>query len=112
MKTVLFSNIVASRITEKRIRKICATCNDMYVDCNLFNKEVFVNKQSIEQYLDNVIISSKEETINVRPQEGLLLELNDFARLCRGDDIQVPTVDDALNAILVASKIKEIIQNA
>ena len=68
-----FSNIVASRITEKRIRQISATCDDMYIDCNLLSKEVFVNKQTIEQYLDNVSISSKEETIDVRPQEGLLL---------------------------------------
>ncbi len=102
-----FSNIVASRITEKRIRHISATCDDMYIDCNLLSKEVFVNKQTIEQYLDNVSISSKEETIDVRPQEGLLLELVDFVDLCLGKKISIPNEQDGLNAMNVAVEIQE-----
>lgn len=101
-----FSNIVASRITEKRIRYISATCEDMYVDCNLLSKEVFVNKQSIEQYLDNVSISSKSETIDVRPQEGLLLELIDFIKLCQGEIVKVPNEKDGLLAMEVAIEIQ------
>jgi len=102
-----FSNIVASRITEKRIRHISATCDDMYIDCNLLSKEVFVNKQTIEQYIDNVSISSKSETIDVRPQEGLLLELIDFVTLCNGKDVKVPNEDDGLLAMEVASEIQK-----
>lgn len=101
-----FSNIVASRITEKRIRHISATCDDMYIDCNLLSKEVFVNKQSIEQYLDNVSISSKSETVDVRPQEGLLLELMDFIKICQGETVKVPNEDDGLLAMEVASEIQ------
>jgi len=104
-----FSNIVASRITEKRIRHISATCDDMYIDCNLLSKEVFVNKQTIEQYLENVSISSKEETIDVRPQEGLLLELIDFVKVCQGEDIDVPNEDDGLLAMEIASEIQKTI---
>lgn len=107
-----FSNIVASRITEKRIRQISATCNDMYVDCNLLSKEVFVNKQSIEQYLDDVSISSKSETIDVRPQEGLLLELLDFVKLCQGEKVAIPNEDDGLLAMEVASSIQKIIMDS
>ena len=33
-----FSNIIASRITEKRIRKISVTAADKYIDCNLLRK--------------------------------------------------------------------------
>lgn len=102
-----FSNVVASRITEKRIRHISATCDDMYIDCNLLSKEVFVNKQTIEQYLDNVSISSKEETIDVRPQEGLLLELIDFVKLCQGEDVRIPNEDDGLLAMEVANEIQK-----
>jgi predicted dehydrogenase len=107
-----FSNIVASRITEKRIRHISATCDDMYIDCNLLSKEVFVNKQSIEQYLDNVSISSKSETVDVRPQEGLLLELMDFVKLCQGETIKVPNEDDGLLAMEVASEVQKQIMEA
>jgi len=107
-----FSNIVASRITEKRIRHISATCDDMYIDCNLLSKEVFVNKQTIEQYLENVSISSKEETIDVRPQEGLLLELMDFVKLCQGANVSVPDENDALLAIEVANEVQNSIKLA
>jgi predicted dehydrogenase len=102
-----FSNIVASRITEKRIRHISATCEDMYIDCNLLSKEVFVNKQSIEQYLNNVSITSKSETVDVRPQEGLLLELIDFISLCRGEKVLVPNQNDGLAAIKIAIEIQK-----
>lgn len=83
-KNGVFSTITASRITEKRMRQISVTCDNMYVDCNLLSKEVFVNKQSLEQYLENVSIVSKTETIDVKPREALLLELIDFIELCKG----------------------------
>ncbi|PLY10485.1 MAG: gfo/Idh/MocA family oxidoreductase [Arcobacter sp.] len=102
-----FSNIVASRITEKRIRHISATCDDMYIDCDLLRKEVLVNKQSIEQYLDDVSILSKEETITIRPQEGLLLELIDFISLCQDKVVDVPNETDGLFAMEIASKIQQ-----
>jgi predicted dehydrogenase len=101
-----FSSLVASRITEKRIRHINVTCDDMYVDCNLLSKEVLINKQSLEQYLEDISISSKTETIDVKPQEALLLELLNFIKLCRGEAIDVPGVNDALNAIVIADKVQ------
>lgn len=101
-----FSNIVASRITEKKIRSINATCDDMYIDCNLTSKQVFVNKQTTQQYLNSVSITSKEETIHVAPQEALLLELIDFVKLCSGQPVVVPDEKDALNAIIAAETIK------
>ena len=77
-----FSNIVASRITEKRRRQISVTTDSEYIDCNLLRKEVFVDKQSVEQRLDNVSISANTETIEVRGQESLLSELIDFVKMC------------------------------
>lgn len=107
-----FSNIIASRITEKRIRQISVTCDDMYVDCNLLSKEVFVSKQTTVQYLDNVSISSKQETIDVRPQEGLLLELVDFVKLCQGEKVNIPNEIDGLRAMEVASEIQRMIMES
>lgn len=102
-----FSNILASRITEKRTRNICVTCDDKYIDCNLLSKEIFVNKQTIEQYIDNVSISSKIEIVDVRPQEALLLELIDFAKLCLSSDIIVANECDGLAAIEVANIVQK-----
>lgn len=104
-----FSNIVASRITEKRMRHISATCEDMYIDCNLLNKEVIVNRQTLEQYLDDVSISSREETITVGLQEALLSELMDFQKLCWGDPVDVANEIDGTVALEVAGRIQKII---
>ena len=101
-----FSDIVASRITEKRIRRICATCDTMYVDCNLLGKTLSVNRQTAEQYLADVSITSTEETIDVRPQEALLLELLDFLKLCEGEPVSVPGVQDATAAMQVADAVR------
>lgn len=106
-----FSNITASRITEKRIRKISVTCDDKYIDCNLLRKEVLINKQTIEQYYDNVSISSKEETIDVRPEEALLSELMAFVCYAAdGDSAVVPTERDGYNAMKVAQQVQQIIR--
>ena len=103
----VYSNIVASRVTEKKIRQIYATCEDMYIDANLLSKEVLVNKQTVQQYLDNISITSKTESIFVSSQENLLSELLDFMKLCEGEQIIVPNPKDALNAIKAAEEINK-----
>lgn len=106
-----FSTITASRVTEKRIRQISVTCEDMYVDCNLLSKEVLVNKQTLEQHLHNISISSRSESIEVRAQEALLLELLDFSEMVRGKTLQTrpPNEIDGKNAMLIASQIQTLI---
>ena len=110
-----FSNIVASRITEKRIRQISITTHNEYIDCNLLRKEVFVDKQSVEQRLDNVSISANTETIEVRGQESLLSELIDFVKMCKNTPSPTnnrPNEKDGMKAMRVAHKIQDIIHNA
>lgn len=106
-----FSSITASRITEKRIRKIEVTCVDKYIDCNLLRKEVLINKQTIEQYYEKVSISSKEETIDVRPEEALLSELMAFVAYAGGSNVvSVPSELDGLNAMKVAQRVQTLIR--
>ena len=111
-KNSSFSNIVASRITEKKIRYIAVTCNNMYIDCNLLSKKLSVNKQSTEQYFNNVSISSKQETIFVKEKDALLLELIDFISICQGKNINIPNQNDGFSTMKVANQIKkQIIEN-
>ena len=106
-----FSNITASRITEKRIRKISVTAGDKYIDCNLLRKEVLINKQTLEQYYEKVSITSQEETIDVRPEEALLRELMAFVRYAGGGDAAgIPTDLDGYNAMRIAQNVQEIIR--
>lgn len=109
-----FSNIVASRITEKRRRQISITTHNEYIDCNLLRKEVFVDKQSVEQRLDNVSISANTETIEVRGQESLLSELIDFVKMCKDVNIPAdnrPNQHDGMRAMQIAHKIQDIIHS-
>lgn len=102
-----FSNIVASRITEKKIRHISVTCEDIYVDCNLLSKEVLVNRQTVQQEKEGVSIASRTENIQVNLQEGLLLELLDFVKMCSSNDTLVPNEKDGLIAMEVATQIRK-----
>lgn len=108
-----FSRIQASRITEKKIRKIQATCTDMFVDCELVRKELLINRQSEIQQKDNgpYTISSIEQTIEVQPQEALLTELQTFVALCQNGTATGPDATDGLNAALICDQIqKEVLQ--
>lgn len=105
-----FSRIQASRITEKKMRLIEATCVDMFVDCELLRKEIIINRQSEIRQAEGqpYTISAVQEAIEVRPQEALLSELQAFAASCRGK--QVPDaagIQDGLEAMRICDQIQK-----
>ena len=101
-----FSNLTASRITEKRIRQIEATCEDSFVDCNLLRKEIVVSRQSAGSNKVGPSITATEETIEVQPQEALLNEHLQFRQFCLGQDVDVPVASDGVAAIRLADQIR------
>lgn len=106
------SRILASRITEKKIRSIQATCLDMFVNCDLLRKEIFINRQSQLQQREGepYVIGAIEETVEVRPQEALLLELQAFVAACRRQGgPKVPDAADGLAAQSICDNIREAI---
>ena len=107
-----FSRIQASRITEKKIRTIQATCVDMYVDCELVRKELLIHRQSEIQQQDGgpYTISAVEQTIEVRQQEALLTELQAFVVFCRTQDIEVPTAADGLRSADICDQIQKAVR--
>ena len=102
-----FSRIHASRITERKMRKIEATCSDCFIDCDLLRKELLIHRQSkIETDLnEHYSISSIEQTVEVKQQEPLLTELQNFIALCQNKNKKVPNQIDALNAADICEKI-------
>lgn len=105
-----FSRIQASRITEKKIRRIEATCEDMFVDCELLRKEIIVSRQSeIYQVQDEAYrVSSVQENIEVKPQEALLMELQSFIESCHG---KMSDNNADARAGLNAAKVCDLIKN-
>lgn len=108
-----FSRILASRITDKKVRSIQATCLDMYVDCNLLRKEIVIHRQSeTRQSSDGpYVISALEETVEVRPQEALLTELHSFLSSCQGKPSQGPDATAGVEAMRVCDQIKNLVLN-
>lgn len=107
-----FSRIQASRITEKKMRLIEATCVDMFVDCDLLRKEIIINKQSEIRQAEGqpYTISAVQEVIEVRPQEALLSELQAFVARCRGEPvIGIPDAHDGLAAMQICEDIQKAI---
>lgn len=103
-----FSRIQSSRVTEKKIRTIQATCIDMFVDCELVRKELLINRQSEIQQQDGgpYTISSIEQTIEVRQQEALLTELQAFVAMCQTGETVGPDAIDGLNAADICDQIQ------
>lgn len=105
-----FSRIQASRITEKKMRLIEATCVDMFVDCELLRKEILISRQSEIRQAEGqpYTISAVQEAIEVRPQEALLSELQSFVASCRGQRAsEVPGVQDGLAAMQICEDIQK-----
>jgi len=105
-----FSRIQASRVTEKKIRMIQATCLDMFVDCDLLRKEILISRQSETKQPDGgaYVISSANEVVEVRPQEALLLELQAFVGACQGQFVPgLPDAAAGIDAQAICQKIRE-----
>jgi len=107
-----FSRIQASRITEKKMRLIEATCLEMYIHCDLLRKEILISRQTETTQAEGqaYIISGIQEAIEVRPQEALLFEMQAFVNNCRSKSkISVPNEDDGLAAMRICEQIHLII---
>jgi predicted dehydrogenase len=107
-----FSRIQASRITEKKMRLIEATCVDMFVDCELLRKEIIISRQSEIRQAEGqpYTISAVQEAIEVRPQEALLSELQAFVASCRGQaSTENPGVQDGLAAMQICEDIQKVV---
>lgn len=104
-----FSRVLASRMTDKRIRRIQATCEHSFVDSDLLRKEIFVSMQSQTTLgvTDAYTISSVEHEVALRPQEALLVELQTFIQGCLGIEVDIPGVDAGIAALDVCDQIKE-----
>lgn len=103
-----FSRIQASRITDKKVRLIEATCLDKFIDCDLLRKEIIINRQSELQQAEGqpYTISSIQETVEVKPQEALLSELHAFAASCRNPVGDLPGADAGLAAMKICDHIR------
>lgn len=106
------SRIIASRITEKKIRSIQVTTEDIYIDAELLRKELLVHKQSAISK-DSHTTSSLEQKIEVTPQEALLVQMQAFVARCSGDQsMDLPGVNAGVESLRVCQLVFAGIENA
>lgn len=104
-----FSRILASRITDKKMRSVQGTCRDMFIDCDLLRKEIKLSRQSevVQRPGEPYTITAIEETLEVRPQEALLTQLQAFVTACRtGNESDVPGAQDGMAAMAICAQIQ------
>lgn len=105
-----FSRLQASRITEKKIRHIQATCDDRFVDCDLLRKEILIHRQTVTQQatFGAYSVSSRQEAVAVGQQEALLSELQAFVESLQGKgDHSLPDLDAGISSLAIAADVTE-----
>jgi len=108
-----FSRIQASRITDKKMRLIQATCHDMFVNCELVRKEVIIARQLVQAAENSpYVTSSVEEMLAVRPEEALLCELQAFVANCTSPgSVEVPRAADGVDAMSICDKVQQLVMS-
>ncbi len=90
------------------MRRIQATCKDMFIDCELLRKEITLSRHtSVEQRPGEAYrITQIEESIEVQPREALQLELQAFLSGCRGlISEDAPGADAGVAAMAVCTEV-------
>lgn len=102
-----FSRLQASRITEKKMRLVQATCEDRFIECDLLRKEILIHRQSVLQQSDtSYSISSQQEAVAIGLQEALLTELQTFIQLARGEqNSMIPAIREGVDSLVIADAI-------
>ena len=100
------SRVQASRITDRKARRVEATCSDCFVECDLLRREITVSRRAevVQKPGMPYRITTIEERIEVPPQEALLAELRAFL-----GDGEAPRSHDAVNAIGLCEAIRELV---
>lgn len=105
----VFSRILASRVTEKKIRKIYATTTTSFIEAELISQSLSVDSQSEAHNIINsdYKISAIKSIIDVVRTEPLMLELRSFLDQCAGKTLlDYPSVADGVETLRICEIIK------
>jgi predicted dehydrogenase len=107
--------LTASRITEHQIRSLDVTALEAYLEADLLNKSILVHRRTMGEYLNfnhrgvKYRQESIVERIHVPIFEPLFLELQQFTNCVLEDQQPAVSARDGLNALELASRIRQTI---
>jgi len=103
--------IIASRLTEKKIREITVTAKDFYCIGNLANRDLKIFRQTTYSQEKDYKILSQQEEIELSFEEPLLREIDSFASLCSGE-ISIEQVPNLNSSVKVQEIVDQILKVA
>jgi predicted dehydrogenase len=106
------ASLKASRLTQKKVRKLDVVCKDCLVRVDYIERSVEIHRASTPEFIqENEDIRYRHESIVERPRiestEPLKNELSSFVEAVRTRSIPEITGWDGIQALNVASKINE-----
>jgi virulence factor len=105
------ATLIASRITQTKVRTIDITGLNAYVQGDLLNKSVAISRRVMSQYQGaKYRQETVVENIHVPMAEPLLLELQHFVNCVRDNRPPAVTVEDGLKAMQYAAQIVELVR--
>lgn len=105
------ATLMASRVTEQKVRALEITTKSAYIEADLLNKGISVHRRTIPEFRSNRYRQeSLIERIFVPTVEPLMLELKHFAYCIRNNTAPLVPVEDGLRAVEVATQIANLIQ--
>lgn len=105
------ATLMASRVTEQKVRSIAVVADGTYIEADLLGKTVMLHRRTFPQYVDDQAGKYRQESviecIHVPMVEPLLLELQHFVDCVRrNESCQVPG-RDGLYALQLAQLVSE-----
>jgi predicted dehydrogenase len=105
--------MTASRITEHKVRSLDVACRQAFLQCDLLNKSILVNRSTIGQY-ENVngrAVKYRQESLVERifipGYEPLMLECQHFVDCVQGECSLAVSARDGYKALELAVAIRE-----
>jgi predicted dehydrogenase len=107
------ATVIASRITQSKVRSIDITAQNAYVQGDLMNKSVSIHRRLMNEYKGaKYRQESVVENIYIPTAEPLMLELQHFLDCIRENRQPTVSVDDGLRAMQYAAQIGELARRA
>jgi len=109
--------LTSSRVTEDKIRSIDVTTPDAFLEADLLNKRISVNRCSFGEYSDQKLNGVKYrqeslvEHILVPNVEPLVLEINHFLQCINRESTPSVSVIDGLKALRLAQQICDLVKD-
>ena len=103
-----FSRLMASKLTEKKMRYIDVTFEDKFVNCNLLNRNLLIHRQttSTEKTDKEYIVSASSEQVHLLPSEPLYDQLTTLVNKKSKLSLKIANEIEAYQAQKIGDEIR------